>query len=703
VSSYKWDGLYRRDFQKGFVLVNPSNTTITVDLGGYYEQATGHGGGLMDDSSLNTSGGYVGGTLTYERVHAVTLPPGSAAFLLNDLTVPDIAMLSVVSDGGSQLIVTYQIAGRPVAPFTMGFYVSPNALYQPTDQFLASASISAAADREQGVHTKTYTIGSGLGQIPLPGAGTAETDADYQIIAVADPANLIQETDVDPFNHNNTVVLTGAYHLTGGDILVQGSGQNDQITISADATAVTLNGASYTYASSDVNGILIRTHDGNDVIIAAGVAKALRVWAGDGNDTVTAGTGEGVFDGGPGVDRIVASGDVNFTLTNTQLTGLGIDSLTSFEGAYLTGGPSANRLDAAGFAGATTLNGGAGNDVLIGGGGPDSLSGGEGDDTLTGGPCNDSLDGGNGTNLLVESADVNFALTDTQLTGLGIDSLTAIEQVKLTGGSSNNTLDASRFTLGPVTLSGGAGDDVLKGGSGPDALLGGAGDDSLTGGAGNDTMDGGAGINRLIETGDVNFTLTDTQLIGLGIDSLRNILRVKLTGGDGNNLLDASAFSGWVILDGGAGDDTLLGGAGNDVLTGGAGNNLLVGGAGNDILQGGAGRDILIGGLGADTLDGGANEDLLVAAATAYDANLPALQQIMQEWARTDLAYASRVSDLRAGTGLNSPYLLKSATVADDGSVDILTGGTELDWLFAKSGSDRLLDRATGEVITLLR
>jgi len=41
--------------------------------------------------------------------------------------------------------------------------------------------------------------------------------------------------------------------------------------------------------------------------------------------------------------------------------------------------------------------------------------------------------------------------------------------------------------------------------------------------------------------------------------------------------------------------------------------------------------------------------------------------------------------------------------VADDGSINTLTGGTELDWFFAKSGSDRITDHATGEVITLLR
>src|SRR5206468_1518375 len=134
-----------------------------------------------------------------------------------------------------------------------------------------------------------------------------------------------------------------------------------------------------------------------------------------------------------------------------------------------------------------------------------------------------------GTDRLVESGDVDFTLTDAALTGNGTDSLNGIEQVRLTGGASANTFDASAYT-GGATLDGGAGNDTLTGGSGADSLIGGteddsltggagadtldsgAGDDSLTGGAGNDSLVGGAGSDTLIESGDVNFTLTATSL-----------------------------------------------------------------------------------------------------------------------------------------------------------------------------------------------
>src|SRR6516165_8684921 len=50
VSSYLWDGVYRRDFQNGFVLVNPGSTTHTLNLGGAYQEVQGHGGGPLDDT-----------------------------------------------------------------------------------------------------------------------------------------------------------------------------------------------------------------------------------------------------------------------------------------------------------------------------------------------------------------------------------------------------------------------------------------------------------------------------------------------------------------------------------------------------------------------------------------------------------------------------------------------------------------------------
>lgn len=87
VSDYLWNGVYRRDFQNGFVLVNPGSTTRTLDLGGIYQQVQGHGGGTMTDAQLDANGNYIGGSLTYQSVSSVTLVGGSAAIFLKPPTL----------------------------------------------------------------------------------------------------------------------------------------------------------------------------------------------------------------------------------------------------------------------------------------------------------------------------------------------------------------------------------------------------------------------------------------------------------------------------------------------------------------------------------------------------------------------------------------------------------------------------------------
>jgi len=102
------------------------------------------------------------------------------------------------------------------------------------------------------------------------------------------------------------------------------------------------------------------------------------------------------------------------------------------------------------------LNGMAGNDTLIGTSGNDLLTGGLGADTI---------DGGAGFDTVVESRDANFTLTNTTLIigADAADTLAGIETADLSGGAGVNTLDASAFTLGSVTLRTGGGLDILKG------------------------------------------------------------------------------------------------------------------------------------------------------------------------------------------------------------------------------------------------
>src|SRR5204863_9741449 len=97
--------------------------------------------------------------------------------------------------------------------------------------------------------------------------------------------------------------------------------------------------------------------------------------AGRGDDTLTGGGGTDSITGGLGTDWVIESADADFALNTLSLTiGGTSDFLSGIERAQLTGGASANLIDASLFSG--------GGVILIGGGGLDTLKGGSGDDEL---------------------------------------------------------------------------------------------------------------------------------------------------------------------------------------------------------------------------------------------------------------------------------------------------------------------------------
>lgn len=272
-------------------------------------------------------------------------------------------------------------------------------------------------------------------------------------------------------------------------------------------------------------------------------------------------------------------------------------------------------LDSA-FSGVLELHGGDGNDTLdtmamttssrlFGGIGNDKLKAGSSNDSLSGGLGNDTLEGGNGLDTLVEVGNANMLLTNTKLTGMGTDKLVGLEHARLTGGAGHNTLDASAFTLGGVTLEGAAGNDTL---------IGSSQNDVLNGGDGNNTRSGDRDVVK--QTSRNSQTITGDQgsatLTAAGTDAVINVeAAYLLCNGSTGVTLDASGFNGPATLSGGTGKDTLLGGSNDDSILGNGGNDRLFGNAGNDRLDGGIGNDTLVGGLGNDTGLGGDGNDAL--------------------------------------------------------------------------------------------
>ena len=211
-------------------------------------------------------------------------------------------------------------------------------------------------------------------------------------------------------------------------------------------------------------------------------------------------------------------------------------------------------------------------------------------------------------------------MTNTSLTGgtdTGVDQLSGIETASLSGGSGNDVIRASAFTLGPVTLSGGYGKDTLYGGTRGDLLLGGDSKDVLTGGAGDDTLAGNRG-NDSLTGGAGTDTVWDGVMAGEGAVLTTNRLRVNTQfGPDVDTLVSIErgvlqvygvelAVSSLNAAKFKAGPVTLIGGSGNDLLVG---TNRA-----GDSLVGGAGRDTLDSGLGADVVDGGDGTDVYLTA-----------------------------------------------------------------------------------------
>ncbi len=283
---------------------------------------------------------------------------------------------------------------------------------------------------------------------------------------------------------------TGNDLLNGGtetDLLLGGSGSD---TLYGGQDSDTLNGGTendslFGEAGNDsLNG-----GAGNDVLNGGDDNDTLL--GHDDNDSLNGETGNDSLIGGQG-DDVLNGGNDNDTLFGND----GKDSLIGGTGNdFLSGDNDNDTLDGGsgedtilGGEGVDVLNGGDGNDTLNGEGGVDIINGGNGDDTIRGGNGNDKLIGGNGIDLLLELNDSNFILTNTRLTARGTDTLSEFELARLSGGSSNNILDASGVTELRVTLEGGSGNDTLFGGEADDFLVGGVGNDVLTGGAGKDNF-----------------------------------------------------------------------------------------------------------------------------------------------------------------------------------------------------------------------
>jgi hypothetical protein len=372
--------------------------------------------------------------------------------------------------------------------------------------------------------------------------------------------------------------------LGGGMSRISSVSSSETVDFTNPTGSLTINagdGMDTVDASASIVSVMINGNMGNDELTGGTANDTIMGGGGDdlmdggagmdmltgqaGNDTMTGGLGDDTLNGGADTDQIVESRDANFDLGDATLTisPTETDTLVDVEEADLTGGASANIIDASDFSGTATLMGGDNDDTITGAMGESAINGNMGNDELTGLGSNDTIMGGGGDDLMDGGAGMDMltgqAGNDTMTGGLG-DSDTIM------GGTGNDTIN------------GGTGNDTINGGAGDDSIMGGDDNDLINGSLGNDTISGDAGDDRIqgsnlsdyppnpqMPIGDlatINMSDMDSLLGGSGSDTIAGAIGADFIDGEGDaDIIDAQ--SGGDTTDG---IDTIVGGAGDIIF-----------------------------------------------------------------------------------------------------------------------------------------
>ena len=323
------------------------------------------------------------------------------------------------------------------------------------------------------------------------------------------------------------------------------------------------------------------------------------------------------------------------------------------------------------FTGAVTVASSAGNDTLNGGGGVDVIVAGLGNDMVFGGGGADVLRGGGGSDLLLV-ADLGFA--------------------KIVGGSGDDALGLDNIAGVNLDLTAIA-DPVIQGIEG--FVITGSGDNTLTLNA-REVLNLSDTTNKVIVTGDAGDAVvtTDNGWTNTGADpEFAN--HTLFTNGTAqlsvDNLVDQSSIiigAGGLVINGTAGDDSLVGTAGNDTISGLGGNDTVRGLTGADFIDGGTGLDILDGGTENDTLIGdNAQDEVAVFAVNSGDYTINGVG-----------SGVVRVIDNNPGDGDDGSDLLFNLEVADFADVNVNIADA-LTPIAGTSGADSIDGNASANTI----
>lgn len=404
----------------------------------------------------------------------------------------------------------------------------------------------------------------------------------------------------------------------GFDTLVfNGANASEKIDLSANGgrTTLTRDIAGITMDLNDVESLAFRLLGGTDKVTINNLGSTDVRYvdidlAGPTDPTAADEQTDTVIVNGSGSgDHITvagANGSVTVSGLSEEVT---IEHASFLDQLTIYGGGGGDSIDASALAADginMTIDGGAGRDTITGGQGADLILGGEGNDMVVGGRGNDTVQLGSGSDAfvwnpgdgsdIVEGEDGTDSLVFNGASAAESIAIAAFGgRVQLARDVANVTMDVNQVEVIQVNTFDGA-DTVTI--------------DDLT----------GTGVMR------VGVDLADNPSTGDGDGQPDNVV---LGGTQGDDQIGITATGGLVFVKGlaasvlisgaEAGNDTLQikASAGNDTVT--AGNlgagriNLVIdGGAGNDSIVGSAGNDTVRGGLGFDMAQLGAGDDLFV-------------------------------------------------------------------------------------------
>lgn len=177
--------------------------------------------------------------------------------------------------------------------------------------------------------------------------------------------------------------------------------------------------------------------------------------------------------------------------------------------------------------------------------------------------------------------------------GFGRTYVSSDQVVLTTRGEGNDDVQVTQRDDGTLDLSVNGETRALKLGEGQEL--------TIRTGAGNDVINVAPNVqvNIVVDAGAGDDTITT----GAGDD--------RIDAGDGNDTVDAGEGRNDVF--GGGGDDILTGGSGANIIYGGDGADRITAGSGSNYLDGGAGDDVIVGGGVHDMISAGTGNDRVTA------------------------------------------------------------------------------------------